>query len=76
MVVLYGAAHALMTGSMVAGVMAMFWLLFRAYHNYCILTNKVYANRHRRARLLVSAPSLVLVAALFIGALSWLIGRK
>jgi hypothetical protein len=64
-----------MTGSIVAGVMAMLWLLFRAYRNYCISTNKVHASRHRRARLLVSAPSLVLVVALLIGALSWLIGQ-
>ena len=75
MVLLYGAAHALMTGSIVAGVMAVLWLLFRAYRNYSISTNKVYARRHRRARLLVSVPSLVLVVALLIGALSWLIGQ-
>jgi hypothetical protein len=74
-VVLYGAAHALMTWSIVAGVMAMLWLFFRAYHNYSISTNKVYASRHRRARLLVSAPSLLLVVALLVGASSWLIGQ-
>src|SRR5262249_54864709 len=30
---LYGAAHALMVGSMVAGVAAVLWLIFRACHN-------------------------------------------
>jgi hypothetical protein len=74
-VVLYGAAHTLMTGSRVAGVMAVLWLLFRAYHNYRISTNRMYASRHRRARLLVSAPSLVLVIALLLGGLSWFIGQ-
>lgn len=75
MFALYGAAHALMIGSMVAGVMAVLWLVFRACHNFRISTNQLYASRHRRARLLVSAPSLVLVAALLCGGLTWFIGQ-
>ena len=65
MFVLYGAAHALMIGSIAAGAVAMLWLVFRA----------VYARRHRKARLLVSAPSLVLVVALLLGGLAWFIGQ-
>ena len=72
---LYGAAHALMVGSMVAGVVAVLWLVFRACHNYFISSNQLYASRHRRARLLVSAPSFVLVVALFFGGLTWFIGQ-
>ena len=75
MFVLYGAAHALMMWSMVAGVLAVLWLAFRGYHNYRISTNQVYASRRRRARLLVSAPSLVLVVALLLGCLTWFIGQ-
>jgi len=72
---LYGAAHALMVGSMVAGIVAVLWLVFRACHNYFISSNQLYASRHRRARLLVSAPSFVLVVALFFGGLTWFIGQ-
>jgi len=72
---LYGAAHALMVGSTVAGVVAVLWLVFRACHNYFISSNQLYASRHRRARLLVSAPSFVLVVALFFGGLTWFIGQ-
>ena len=75
MFVLYGAAHAVMIASMVAGVMAVLWLAFRVGHNYRVSTNQVYASRHRRARLLVSAPSFVLVVALFFGGLTWFIGQ-
>jgi len=71
----YGAAHALMVGSMVAGVVAVLWLVVRAGHNYFISSNQRYASRHRRARLLVSAPSFVLVVALFLGGLTWFIGQ-
>jgi uncharacterized BrkB/YihY/UPF0761 family membrane protein len=73
--VLYGAAHALMIGSMIAGVVAVLWLVFRACHNYRISTNQLYASRHRRARLLVSAPAVVLVAALLFSGLTWFIGQ-
>ena len=72
---LYGAAHALMVGSMVAGIVAVLWLVFRACHNYFISSNQLYASRHRRARLLVSVPSFVLVVALFLGGLTWFIGQ-
>jgi hypothetical protein len=72
---LYGAAHALMIGSMVAGVVAVLWLVFRACHNYRVSTNELYASRHRRARLLVSAPSFVLAVALFFSGLTWFIGQ-
>jgi len=72
---LYGAAHALMVGSIVAGVVAVLWLVFRACHNYFIWSNQLYASRHRRARLLVSAPSFVLVVALFFAGLTWFIGQ-
>jgi len=72
---LYGAAHALMVGSMVAGIVAVLWLVFRACHNYFISSNQLYASGHRRARLLVSAPSFVLVVALFFGGLTWFIGQ-
>ena len=71
----YGAAHALMVGSMVAGVVAVLWLVLRAGHNYTISTNELYASSHRRARLLVSAPSFVLVVALLLGGLTWFIGQ-
>jgi len=72
---LYGAAHALMIGSLVAGAVAVLWLVFRACHNYRVSTNELYASRHRRARLLVSAPSFVLVVALFFSGLTWFIGQ-
>jgi hypothetical protein len=72
---LYGAAHALMVGSMVTGVVAVLWLVFRACHNYYISSNELYASRHRRARLLVSAPSFVLMVALFFSGLTWFIGQ-
>src|SRR6516162_3654230 len=75
MFVLYGAAHALMIGSIIAGIIAALWLIFRACNNYRISTDQPYASRHRRARLLVSAPSLVLVAALLLGGLTWFIGQ-
>ena len=71
----YSAAHALMIGSMVAGVVAVLWLVVRAGHNYTISTNELYASSHRRARLLVSAPSFVLVVALLLGGLTWFIGQ-
>jgi hypothetical protein len=72
---LYGAAHALMIGSMVAGGLAVLWLVFRACHNYRVSTNELYASRNRRARLLVSAPSFVLVVALLFSGLTWFIGQ-
>jgi hypothetical protein len=72
---LYGAAHALMIGSMVAGGLAVLWLVFRACHNYRVSTNELYASRNRRARLLVSAPSFVLVVALLVSGLTWFIGQ-
>ena len=75
MFVLYDAAHAVMIGSIVSGVIAVLWLVFRAYHNYRISTSQLYASRHRRARLLVSAPALVLVVALLSGGLTWFIGQ-
>ena len=75
MFMLYGAAHALMIGSLVAGAVAVLWLVFRACHNYRVSTNELYASRHRRARLLVSAPSFVLVVALFFSGLTWFIGQ-
>ena len=75
MFVLYDAAHAVMIGSIVSGVIAVLWLVFRAYHNYRISTSQLYASRHRRARLLVSAPALVLVVALLLGGLTWFIGQ-
>src|SRR6516162_2736035 len=64
-----------MVGSMVAGVVAVLWLVLRAGHNYTISTNELYASSHRRARLLVSAPSFVLVVALLLGGLTWFIGQ-
>lgn len=75
MFVLYGAAHALMIGSIAAGAVAVLWLVFRAYHNCRMSANQVNARRHRRARLLVSAPSLVLVVALLLDGLTWFIGQ-
>lgn len=75
MFMLYGAAHALMIGSMVAGGLAVLWLVFRACHNYRVSTNELYASGHRRARLLVSAPSFVLVVALLFSSLTWFIGQ-
>jgi len=72
---LYGAAHALLIGSIVAGSVAVLWLVVRAGQNYRISTNRLYASRHRRARLLISAPSFVLAAALLLGAAGWLIGQ-
>lgn len=75
MFVLYGAAHALMIGSIVAGAVAVLWLVSRAFHNYRISTDPLYASHHRRARLLISAPSLVLVAALLFGGLTWFFGQ-
>jgi hypothetical protein len=73
--VLYDAAHALIIGSVVAGALAVLWLAFRAYNNYRITTDHLYANRHRRARLLISAPSFVLVVALLAGGAAWFIGQ-
>jgi hypothetical protein len=64
-----------MIGSIVSGVIAVLWLVFRAYRNYRISTSQLYASRHRRARLLVSAPALVLVVALLLGGLTWFIGQ-
>ena len=75
MFVLYGAAHALMIGSIAAGAVAVLWLVFRGYHNARMAANQAYARRHRRARLLFSAPSFVLVVALLLGGLSWFIGQ-
>lgn len=75
MFVLYSAARALMIGSVVAGALAVLWLVFRAYHNYRISADQLYASRPRRARLLVSAPSFVLVIALLFGSLAWFIGQ-
>jgi hypothetical protein len=72
---LYGAAHALLVGSIVAGGMAVLWLVVRACRNYRISTNRVYASRHRRERLLISAPSFVLVAALLLSCVAWFIGQ-
>jgi hypothetical protein len=73
--VLYDAAHAFMIASVVVGVLAVLWLAFRAYHNYRISTDQPYASRHRHARLLISAPSVVLVVALFLGGVAWFIGQ-
>jgi len=64
-----------MIGSMVAGGVAALWLVFRACHNYLVSTNQLYASRHSRARLLASAPSLVLVVALLFSGLTWFIGQ-
>ena len=64
-----------MIGCVVAGAIAVLWLVSRACHNYRVSTNQLYASGHRRARLLVSAPSLVLVAALVFGAFTWFIGQ-
>jgi len=75
MFVLYDAAHAVMIGSIVSGFIAVLWLVFRAYHNHRISTSQLYASRHRRARLLVSAPALVLAVALLLGGLTWFIGQ-
>jgi hypothetical protein len=72
---LYGAAHALMIGSMVAGAVAALWLVFRACHNYRVSANELYASRHRRAHLLVSTPAFVLVVALLFSGLTWFIGQ-
>lgn len=75
MFVLYGPAHTLMVGSIAAGSAAVLWLVYRGYRNVRMSANQAYARRHRRARLLLSAPSLVLVAALLLGGLSWFIGQ-
>jgi hypothetical protein len=75
MFVVYGAAHELVIGSIAAGAVAVLWLVSRAYHNSRMPANQAYATRHRRARLLVSAPSLVLVVALLLGGLAWFIGQ-
>jgi len=72
---LYGAAHALLIGSVVAGGLAVLWLVVRASRNYRISANRLYASRHRRARLLISAPSFVLAAALLLGGVAWFIGQ-
>jgi len=65
MFLFYGAAHALMIGSIAAATVAVLWLVFRA----------AYARRHPKARLLVSVPSLVLVVAMLLGGLAWFIGQ-
>ena len=72
---LYGPAHALMIGSIAAGAAAVLWLVYRGYHIARMSANQAYARRHRRARLLLSAPSLVLAVALLLGGLSWFIGQ-
>jgi hypothetical protein len=72
---LYGAAHALMIGSMVTGAVAALWLVFRTCHNYRVSTNELYASRHRRAHLLVSTPAFVLVVALLFSGLTWFVGQ-
>jgi hypothetical protein len=55
--------------------MAVLWLVLRGYHNARMAANQAYARRHRRARLLFGAPSVVLVVALLLGGLSWYIGQ-
>jgi len=75
MFVLYGPAHALMIGSIAAGAAAVLWLVYRGYHIARMSVNQAYARRHRRARLLFSAPTLVLAVALLLGGLSWFIGQ-
>lgn len=75
MFLLYGAAHALLIGSIAAGSMAVLWLAVRAYRNYRISTNRFYASRYRRARLLISTPSVVLAAAVLLGSVAWFIGQ-
>jgi hypothetical protein len=72
---IYDAAHAFFIASVLVGILAVIWLAFRAYQNYRISTDQPYADRHRRARLLVSVPSVVLVIALFFGCIAWFIGQ-
>jgi hypothetical protein len=72
---LYDAAHALMVACVVVGILAAAWLAYRAYSNYRISTDRAYADRHRRSRLLISAPAFVLVVALAFGSLGWFFGQ-
>ena len=75
MFLLYDTAHAILIASVVVGALAVFWLAFRAYQNYRISADQLYADRHRRERLLLSVPSVVLVIALFFGCVAWFIGQ-
>jgi hypothetical protein len=72
---LYDTAHAILIASVVVGALAVLWLAFRAYQNYRISADQLYADRHRRERLLLSVPSVVLVIALFFGCIAWFIGQ-
>jgi len=75
---LYGAAHAVMAASVAAGAAAVLWLVVRAGRTYLmplVPPDQLDAGRRRRARLLVSAPSLVLVAALVVGGFAWFTGQ-
>jgi hypothetical protein len=71
--VVYGAAHVLWIGSIVAAAIAAGWLILRVWRNYRIWPDQAFARR-RRARLLFSVPSLVLVAAIVVGSAAWFIG--
>jgi hypothetical protein len=71
--VVYGAAHVLWIGSIVAAAIAAGWLGLRAWRNYWIWPDQPFARR-RRARLLLSVPSFVLVAAILVGSVAWFIG--
>lgn len=73
MSVVYGAAHALWIGSIAAAAVAAAWLAGRAWRNYRIWPDQPFARR-RRARLLLSVPSFVLVAAIVVGSVAWFIG--
>lgn len=73
MFVVYGAAHMLWIGSIVVAAVAAAWLAWRVWRVRRIWPDQPLARR-RRARLLFSTPSLVLVAAMVVGSVAWFIG--
>jgi len=74
MFVVYDAAHVLLIGSIVAAAVAAGWLAIRVWQNHRIWPDQPGARR-RRARLLFSVPSFVLVAAVLVGSVAWFIGQ-
>ncbi len=74
MFVLYDAAHAVLIGCVIVGALAVVWLAVRVYHNYRVSVDRQYSGRYRRARLLLSAPAVLLVGALLVGTAAWFVG--